>query len=384
VLLEYGFRNFFSFREGGEVKLRLDANCPSNVSLGRDVSTVLVVEGPNAAGKTHALKALSFLARFAAHSFHTEPDAFIAFSSFFDNPDPTEFFVEFSTSAGIEYRYELVLTDRKVIRETVYKTVNRRTVLIEREGNKVRKPKSMVDIPGMILRDNASIISTFNQYGRSELSDVYNFCSRFFSNVGFNGYQNIGLSLARAAALLYDRPKLRAKVLDFIKACDLGVDDIQIERKQKDATGKKEPEFEYDTWFYHKVDGETRALLIESQSNGTQALFRVLGIYFSALTAGSVVIFDEFDTHLHAHLIPKVVELFTDPESNPHGAQLLATCHNDRIMDVVGKYRTVLVSKDNNESYLYRMDELPGDLVRNDRSVLPAYHEGKLGGVPRL
>ena len=41
-------------------------------------------------------------------------------------------------------------------------------------------------------------------------------------------------------------------------------------------------------------------------------------------------------------------------------------------------------SKEDNESFAYRLDELPGDLVRNDRSIVPPYTQGKLGGVPKL
>jgi hypothetical protein len=50
----------------------------------------------------------------------------------------------------------------------------------------------------------------------------------------------------------------------------------------------------------------------------------------------------------------------------------------------LGKYRTVLVNKEDNESYAYRLDELPGELVRNYRSIVSPYNKGHLGGVPKL
>jgi hypothetical protein len=76
--------------------------------------------------------------------------------------------------------------------------------------------------------------------------------------------------------------------------------------------------------------------------------------------------------------------LFINPEHNPKNAQLLISTHDDAILDLLGKYRTVLVNKEDNESYAYRLDELPGELVRNYRSITSAYNKGRLGGVPKL
>jgi hypothetical protein len=43
-----------------------------------------------------------------------------------------------------------------------------------------------------------------------------------------------------------------------------------------------------------------------------------------------------------------------------------------------------LVNKEDNESFAYRLDEIPGDILRNDRPILPAYNDGKIGGIPKL
>jgi hypothetical protein len=53
-------------------------------------------------------------------------------------------------------------------------------------------------------------------------------------------------------------------------------------------------------------------------------------------------------------------------------------------MDFLGRYRTILVNKENNESYGYRLDEISGDIIRNDRPISPAYNAGKIGGVPHV
>ena len=43
-----------------------------------------------------------------------------------------------------------------------------------------------------------------------------------------------------------------------------------------------------------------------------------------------------------------------------------------------------MVNKEDNESYGYRLDEIPGDIIRNDRSLTQIYKSGKIGGVPKL
>lgn len=58
-------------------------------------------------------------------------------------------------------------------------------------------------------------------------------------------------------------------------------------------------------------------------------------------------------------------------------------------MDYLGKYRTILVNKENLESYCYRLDEMPEGFIpnshlRGDRKISSLYLKKKLGGVPNL
>ncbi|NOR79400.1 MAG: hypothetical protein GQ529_00990, partial [Methyloprofundus sp.] len=78
----------------------------------------------------------------------------------------------------------------------------------------------------------------------------------------------------------------------------------------------------------------------------------------------------------------RILDLFLNDESNPKGAQFIFTAHNTEIIDWLGKYRTILVNKEDNESYCYRLDEITGSMIRNDRSIIPLYLDGKIGGIP--
>ena len=85
MLLEFGFRNFYSFREDASISFRLDANCPESISLGKPFATVIGIKGANGSGKTQILKALKFISSFAHQSFSQEVDAPIPIFPFFES-----------------------------------------------------------------------------------------------------------------------------------------------------------------------------------------------------------------------------------------------------------------------------------------------------------
>jgi AAA15 family ATPase/GTPase len=51
---------------------------------------------------------------------------------------------------------------------------------------------------------------------------------------------------------------------------------------------------------------------------------------YKALDQGSLIVVDELDASLHTRVCEAVVELFSNPKTNPNGAQLIATTHDTR------------------------------------------------------
>ena len=167
---------------------------------------------------------------------------------------------------------------------------------------------------------------------------------------------------------------------DIIIRCDMGISDIQILERTNERG-----ELEHYPRFYHTGGADhARALTYFTESHGTTALYRRLQTYWSVLYWGGTLIMDEFDTNLHPDLLPIIIDLFLNPETNPHSAQFIFTSHNLEIIDHLGKYRTILVGKTESESFCYRLDEIPSDIIRNDRSISSLYRGGKIGGVPKL
>lgn len=386
MIYSFGARNFCSFKEGMTVSFELNAKVPKTVSQGRKVSTVLGIKGANASGKTGILKALSFLSFFGSFSFNKAEETPIELESFFSNKEPSEFYIDFEFR-GVRYVYELKATSDEVLREALYKKISRRSLIFERIKNEVTKKISGLDEIDLIkLRNNASLISTITRYKlkkpHEDLLNVFMFFTLFQGNVHSNGVLGDNVySPERASKYYKENPEAFSFAKGIIAKCDMGISDIEILERSTSSNEK-----EYFPIFLHNTDSsvkESRWLTSFSESSGTVALYSKLYLYWSILRSGGVLVMDEFDVHCHPLLLPHLIELFIDKETNQNGAQFTFTAHSTDIIDFLGKYRVVLVNKEQSESYCYRLDEIPGDLVRNDRPITPLYRDGKIGGVPR-
>jgi len=384
MLLEFGAKNFFSFKEGFELSLRLGKDCPKDISNNKQFSNILAIKGANASGKTNVIKVLSFLNEFVTNSFSMlKPDENILIKSYFNNKDIISIYAIFLFD-DIEYKYEIDLTDKKVISEIISKKEKVWAMVLQRDENKITTNTEYKEIESINLtRSNASIISIAKQYGIQKIDIIYNLFKNITTNVYALGRQtdeDIFPDHRDLAEVYNNNDNVLNFISDFLKKADTGITSIEILDNLDSETNKKY----YFPIFNYNVKEEETFLTYHDQSNGVKALYRQLGIYLNALTHGSVLALDEFDINLHPDILPMLLNLFEDENINTKNAQLICTTHNYDIMDRLGKYKTVLVNKENNESFLYRLDEIPGDILRNDRPISPIYNANKIGGKPNI
>ena len=375
MLIEFGGYNFFSFKEGFSISLK-DKN---------SISSVLAIKGANASGKTNVIKVLSFLKSFVTNSFTTlKPDEEIMIFPFFHNKNPISLYIVFKDN-NIEYKYEIELTNAKVISEIIYIKHKRWTKIIERKEDKfIKISKDFKDLKTISLsRVNASFISIAKQYDIKAINPLYNLFKNIETNVNVFGRttNEDNFPHYKIVTKLYQENKdLLRFVIDILKKADTGIENIKIKFMINTETAKKE----YVPIFEYKINSEIKTLTYHEQSNGVKSLYLQLGLYAIALDVGMVLALDEFDIDLHPDLIPMLVELFENKELNKNNAQFIFTTHHTSIMDKLGKYKIIIVNKDENESYLYRLDEIPGDILRPDRPISPVYKANKIGGKPRI
>jgi len=388
MLLGYGGKNCWCFKDWMQVDLSLGDGVPTDVSMGLPAATALCFKGANASGKTNALKVYGFITDFARNSFSYKPESNIFFDSFFNNDEPGEFYVEF-ISKETYYRYEFIVSRKSVIKESLFRKKNtkgsRESKIFVRENNVVTKNTLYKSNSGIIFRDNASFISTLHQYNLPEIEDIYDFFYFISFNVGYFGLHD-GSSVNSALnpyiiARDYDNDsQMLSFVENKIRQFDTGIEKILIKNRKDEQNNDV-----FYPVFIHTIESQkVEPLLYEMESSGTKALYNKLEFYYLTLKTGGVLVLDEFDINLHTDILPHLLDLFINKENNPLNAQIIFTTHSNEIMDILGRYRTYLVQKENGESFCYRLDELPAELLRNDRPVSTPYRKHLIGGYPKI
>lgn len=374
MILRFGGKNFCSFKEGFEVDLSLRDKS--------SITNVLAVKGANASGKTNVLKLVQFIQSFALNSFsELKPDAEIMIDSFFRNNDPIEMFIVF-IKEGVEYKYELSLTKTEVISEIFSKKDKRETRIIERYKNEITKTVNEYnELKAIKQRSNVSLLSMALQHDLNSIKPLAELFKLLKTNVYLLGRREQRLNDHDSISKFYHKDKdIFQFVVDVLKKSDTGIEGVEI----IESEDKESKEINYFPIFNFITSNEKKFLTFYEQSSGTKALYLQLADYALSISLGATLVLDEFDVNLHPDLLPMLIDFFDNPEKNTKNAQLIFTTHNTEIMDKLGKYKVVFVNKQDNESFLYRLDEIPGDIIRNDRPISPVYNAGKIGGKPKI
>ncbi|MDQ1340827.1 MAG: hypothetical protein QG567_1985, partial [Campylobacterota bacterium] len=226
-----------------------------------------------------------------------------------------------------------------------------------------------------------SLLSAAKQYDMKSINHLYTIFEQIMAdNVHACGRYELPIDYKFASKFYHENKDIFEFVKKMLIKSDTGIKDIEILDREDKEAGK----IEHFPVFYFSENKDEKYLFFVEQSSGTKELYRQLGLYKIALSMGKTLVLDEFDTNLHPDLLPMLVDLFEDKKTNPYNAQMIFTTHHTEIMNRLGKYKIVLVNKEDNESFLFRLDEIPGDMIRNDRPITPIYNAGKIGGKPKI
>lgn len=394
MLHRYAFSNFQSFRERTEVSWLLDRKVPDAVwsrqsGSGERVSTVMAVIGPNASGKTALLKPVLFLDWFMRHSFSAEPAALLPFQPHaVASTEPSEFEIE-ADFEGRLWRYTLRCTPQRVLHEALYVKHERMRYVFVRDWNEAEQGYDIkqqdfgfVTSEARKVRPNASLIATAAQYGVPLAQRMVS--GRIWSNIHqFGRMVNDPNQLMHAAAYFAGDEAQRQQLVCLLSAWDLGLSDIQLREMETVLPDGKKDKFWLPFGIHSAANGERFELPFMLESSGTQGALVLLHRLLPVLQAGGLAVIDEFENDLHPHMLEPILDLFANPASNPHGGQLLFTCHAMEVLNTVHKSQVMLVEKDaNNESSAWRLDSVEG--IRGDDNFYAKYMAGAYGAVPQL
>ena len=133
---------------------------------------------------------------------------------------------------------------------------------------------------------------------------------------------------------------------------------------------------------HRSQEGKPVYLELTLESAGTRRLLLVLSLVYRALDEGTPLVIDELDASLHTLAGSAVLKLFCSPETNPKGAQLIATIHDTNLMDSSTLRRDQLwfAAKDaDGATHLYPLTDIR---TRGSDNFEKGYLQGRYGAVP--
>jgi energy-coupling factor transporter ATP-binding protein EcfA2 len=391
VLHSYSFSNFQSFRERVEVDLTISRKVAMTewmheAPTGERVSKLMAVIGPNGSGKTALLKPMAFIAWFVSQSFQSPHDAGIPVAphaAATNEPTELECTLDFD---GKLWRYVLRCTPQRVLHEALYQKRERFGYVFIRDWDAAsnayvikQQEFGLAAQEARKVRPNVSFIAWAAQFG---VPLAVRMTARYVNtNVNVYGRVPMGSQDVQVAAQHFSvHPEQRNRMEQLLSSWDLGLSGVELH--ELSLNNPQEPSQKVWVPFgMHKNKAGEFKLPFALESSGTQGAFVLLSRLLETLEIGGLAVIDEFENDLHPHMLEPILDLFANPSTNPHQAQLLFTCHAVEVLNLVHKSQVMLVQKNEEcESSASRMDAVEG--IRNDDNYYAKYMAGAYGAVP--
>ena len=411
MLIEFKVSNFRSIREQQTLSLvkaagreladsnsfRTDA--PNKFELLRSAA----IFGPNASGKSNLLLAIGDMKQIVKDSvMGWGPSGRLPIVPFRLDPEsaksPSEFEVSFIAN-GIRYLYGFTATAERVHEEWLFAYPNGRAQHWFSRTWEQTKQDYTWDIGSKLSGDaqvwrkstraNALFLSTAVQLNSEQLKPVYDWFSSTLHVINFE-LDPIDLTF------FYEDSEDKRRFLNFLRAADIDIQDVQVEFEKVDITTLPDdmPE-EEKADIARKSTGRIVKTFRENserhpvefdlgdESLGTRKLFSAAAVWFYVLARGHVVFYDELHNHLHPKLVAFLVNLFHSKETNPNNAQLIFTTHETSILNQEIFRRDQIWFCEQGESKATSVVPLTDYSPRKGRENLEAaYLSGRYGALP--
>lgn len=417
MFLEFRLRNFRSY--AAEKRFTLVAGpgkeLPENTmgAEGFERAPLLrsaAIYGANASGKSNLVHAFGFFRSFVLRSTEArEEGEKIAVLPFLLDPklagEPSEFEITF-LFGGVRHQYGFVVSQERVHEEwLIAYPRGKPQEWFHRTWDKAGNPEwafSRTHLRGDKRQlaektlPEALFLSVAAGWNHPQIKPIYEWFRRKLRvlprRMDINSYSRIQ-DLKNASFLEW--------LSDVLRAADLGISRVIA---QEAKIGRDDlrfpPALDPDVRKYltdrflgtPTVDVRTRRKVsglvggvewdLEMESDGTQRMFELLGPIYDVLGAGAILIMDELDTSLHAHITREIVQLFNNPATNPNGAQLVFTTHDTSLLDptLLRRDQVWFTAKDEaGATDLYSLQDFS---VRKGEPLLKGYLAGRYGATP--
>jgi len=415
MLVMFRFKNFSSFRD--EVILDLRASSytqhPSHVikSASFNLLKTLAIYGPNASGKSNLISALHWFEQIIfSHMFQTSPEdeKNEGIEAFRKLPPIRPFLLSEQVDAHIEFemvfshqnelfQYGFSMKENHILSEWLM--VNDHLVF-ERDpstgltfGNKFKSQLRAFTK----YREDRLYLSVLDYFATDDVKKLID-CFKDFFRSRFNVHFELIFesSIKGTVHAVPHSPRLvndeafRAKVAEYIRFIDVGIENIAIETEEvfDEQMGKKIKRPLIKTIHsVFNVNGSqvgTKSFDLAQESSGTLRFLSFIQEVLILLERGGVFIIDELSARLHPILTKFIVDLFQSDRNSNH-AQLIFTTHDTSLLNKDQFRRDEILFVDKNDlgvSSLYSLADLK--MVRQDATYHKDYFSGKYGAIPIL
>ena len=398
MLCQFSFSNFRSYRDETTFDFQAAALSEFKDSLiktekGNAILPVGVIYGPNGGGKSNLLAALGCvislvtepvyeLGKNHARFIMQQKVPCVPYLFDEDSREEPSRFQLFFRIGEYEYRYYIVLRASVIEEETLYRRklgASRAAKIFERnhEGISLGTRISLGTILGsknINTEVNAKMpLLSFLAIGYSipVIAEVI----RWFEECIIRNYAN---PLAEQQILLSNDDISKKQFLTMMNDMGIGITGYRFDQQSNEF------------YLQRTLHDTLYELPFSSESDGTRKLFAALPVILMALKEGRLVIVDELDAKLHPKLLRYVIRLFTNPEINKNGAQLLFTSHDMSTMknSIFRRDEIWFAALDSeNSSEVYSLSELRkenNDPINNTAAYDKQYLEGRYGADPYL
>ena len=431
MLLRFGTSNHRSIRDYQEIfftasalkddeSVLLSLPAEANPSLKLRVLPVVALYGANAAGKSALIDAMdTFVAGILWSQSRTSADKGTLYDPFKLDHTSREKASQYDADfiLGVtRYHYGFTMDKEVIVSEWLYSYSllsdrQVRTVLFHRDitqtepfyfGKSLKGDNKRI---AKLVRSNSLFLSAAAQNAHPTLQPIYDY---FYKHVSRRMTTNDGGS-AFLGEQLYnyfaDDPDRYKKVVDFLRAADVGITKIDFSKVPLTEAQKKILEDldqllskhvknpkplaskseETKVEILHVGDGGAQfPIALDEESSGTRALMQLLGPVFNRLNEGGVLIVDELNVALHPLVSRELVGLFSNPETNPGKAQLIFSTHDTSILTSGLMRRDQIWFAEKDQFGATSIYPLSSIKVRSTDNWERGYITGRFGAIPFL
>jgi len=418
VLIDFRVKNFRSIQgeqvfsleaDGGRSELPQVLRRPKGLAAKARLLPCAAVFGPNASGKTNLVKAMRAMDEMVLRSFATSDEEGSPIHSLVpflldekSAKEPVELEMTF-VSDGTRYRYGFAVQEKKVVREALHAWPKGKEALVfERvaeEGSTEPTLKLGSNIEGGEERARSVaeqthaqslFVSTGQKLNHPAVAPVFNWFLRKFRLLDHTRQLPPDYSVR---SFLKD-DAARAWTNTVMRWADLGIAEMSVTERDKELEPSARQSVAMRLFSQHSIAGLHESSCGDrvkfdwaDESHGTQRIFGLVGPLRDVLKNGLTLVVDELSSGLHHWMVRNLVQLFQDPATNPHNAQLIFTSHDPLLLDLtlLRRDQLVFVKKDSaGASQFYALADVEGGPRKDAGQLHKHYLSGAFDAIPHL